>query len=238
MNKRDRLKISLGITFVAILFAGCKQTSEKVIATWPDGSPQIVYIMKGKDKQAVKIAERRYYENGQLQCEKHYDAATTKPDGTWVFYYDNGQRFAEGHFDANHPMGKDWKLLTHDGVDYAVGCDSLRVSELGDAENPATIFFYRDSTLTIRQFYSTGALRSEGNLINGLREGPWHFLFANGTPQTEATFIGGKENGTYTVYRENGVPFYRGQYKDGHRIGTWELYDEDANLVSTQKYEE
>lgn len=229
-------RLALAVLSGIVILTSCKNEEEKVVATWPGGSPQIVYTLQGKDDKAVKVAERRYYENGQLQCEKHYDAKDSKPSGTWTFYYDNGHRFAEGHFDANHPRGTEWKLTTRDGADYGVGSDSVRVAELGDAENPATIFFYRDSIVTVRQFYSTGALRCEGKTVNGLREGLWKFYFSNGSPQTEASFVGGKEEGTYTVYRENGIPYYRGEYKAGRRIGNWELYDENANMVSTQDY--
>lgn len=233
---KTTLRLALGILAGLLLLTSCNNDTEKIVATWPDGSPQIVHTLMGKDNNAVKIAERRYYENGQLQYEKHYNAKDSQPDGTWTFYYEDGKTFAEGRFDADHTQGTDWKLTSRDGADYGNGTDSLRVAELGDAENPATVFFYHDSTMTIRQFYSTGTLRSEGKMVNGLREGPWNFYFANGNPQTEATFANGKEEGTYTVYRENGVPYYRGQYKEGKRIGTWELYDDQANLVSTQEY--
>ena len=114
--------------------------------------------------------------------------------------------------------------------------DSIVVAELGENENPATVFFYRDSTAILRQYYSTGAMRSEGKLVGGLREGVWHFFFSNGMKQVEATYHQGKEEGMYTVYRENGIPYYRGMYHDGRRTGVWELYDEEANLTSTQQY--
>ena len=236
MKKNNLFVIATGMFAAILLLTGCKNQNEKIVATWPDGSPQIVYTMHGKNDKAVKIGERRYYENGQLQCEKHYESKHAMPEGTWTFFYENGKTFAQGHFDAAHPLGTEWHLFTREGNDYETGADSVCVAELGEAENPATVFFYHDSAMTVRQFYSTGALRCQGMTVNGLREGMWQFYFANGSPQTEATFVGGKEEGTYTVYRENGVPYYRGQYKEGRRIGTWELYDEEANLMSTQDY--
>lgn len=230
--------LALGVlTGFLLLLTSCNNNTEKIVATWPDGSPQIVQTLHGKADAAVRVAERRYYENGQLQCEKHYDTKTGMPEGTWRFYHDNGVCFAEGHFDASHPQGYNWKLTNRDGDAIGGDADSVSVIEMGDAENPATLYFYHDSTTTLRQFYSTGVLRSEGIIVNGQREGLWQFFFANGRPQTEATFVGGKEEGAYTVYRENGVPYYRGMYKAGRRIGTWELYDEQANLVSTQEYD-
>lgn len=235
---KSTTRLALGVlTGFLLLLTSCNNNTEKIVATWPDGSPQIVQTMQGKEDHAIRVAERRYYENGQLQCEKHYDAKVGSPQGTWRFYFDDGTLFAEGHFDATHPLGNQWHLHTREGGTIDGDADSVRVMELGDAENPATLYFYRDSTVTLRQFYSTGILRSEGRIINGQREGRWQFFFANGRPQTEATFIGGKEDGAYTVYRENGVPYYRGMYKAGRRIGIWELYDEEAHLISTQKYE-
>lgn len=233
---RSTTRIALAVLAGIVILTSCKNEEEKVVATWPDGSPQIVHQLRGKKENAVKVAERRYYENGKLQCEKHYTEDGMNAQGQWQFYYDNGQLFAQGNFDSQHPLGDSWQFRTRDGADYTDGVDSLKVAELGDAENPATVFFYRDSTITLRQFYSTGALRSQGEIVAGQREGVWVFYFANGSKQTEATFVNGKEEGTYTVYRENGVPYYRGQYRDGKRTGTWELYDEAANLVSTQEY--
>lgn len=227
----------LTTVLTALAVTACNHDTEKVVADWPDGSPQIVYVMRGKEGKAVKIAERRYYENGELQCEKFYTAQGTAPDGEWSFYHDNGRLFARGKFDATHPQGGVWHFYTREGASYLDAVDSVRVVELGEVENPATVYFYHDSTMTIRQFYSTGMLRCQGSMVNGQREGLWQFYFSNGQLQTEATFTGGKENGTYTVYRENGVPYYRGQYRLGTRVGAWELYDEQANLISTQQYD-
>ena len=221
---------------VLVLASGCDRSYEKTVESWPDGTPHVVHILKGK-KKGVKIGEKRYYENGQLQCEKHYDATTLAKSGLWKFYFDNGELFAEGKFDASHPMGKDWIFAMKDGERYnSSDIDSVRVLEFGEAEVPATILFHKGDSVVMRQFYSIGALRSEGMLVGNQREGSWRFYFSNGMPQTEATFVHGREEGTYTVYRETGTPYYRGQYHDGRRVGKWEVYDNEANLIATQDY--
>lgn len=226
----------IGSLAATLLLAGCSSETEKVVSRWPDGTPQIVQIIKGSDDNPVKVCERHYYANGQLQCDKHYESRHGRRDGQWCFYYPDGTLFADAHFDARHQMGYDWSFHLNENNGGSNASDSIVVAELGENENPATVYFYRDSTTILRQYYSTGAMRSEGALVGGLREGVWHFFFSNGMKQVETTYRQGKEEGMYTVYRENGVPYYRGMYHDGRRTGVWELYDEEANLASTQQY--
>ena len=230
-------KLSATAIGVALLLVSCDRSYDKVVATWPDGSPHIVQTMKGKEDKAVKIGETRYYENGQKQCEKHYTGEGSRPDGDWSFYYMDGQLFACATFAPRTPTGSNWKFYTPEGNDYdSEGLDSIRVAELGEGETPATVFFYHGDNTVLRQFYSIGTLRAEGSLRKGVKEGVWKFFFSNGAPQVEATFVNGREEGTYIVYHENGTPFYRGMYHEGKRTGTWEVYDKNAELVGKQEY--
>lgn len=230
--KRLLIQLLLVAAVIAVM-AGCQRHHERVVSTWSDGSPHIVQTLRGDESNGVKVGERHYYENGQLQCDKCYSDQGRR-DGTWRYYYPDGTLFAEAAFDARHQNGKGWTMYHTDGTIYAT--DSMEVLDLGDMENPSTVLFHHDSTTTLRQFFSDGAIRSEGAMRNGRREGLWRFYFANGLPQVEATYLHGREQGAYTVYRESGIPYYRGQYVDGRRVGTWELYNEEGTLTSTQDY--
>lgn len=129
-----------------------------------------------------------------------------------------------------------WQFLDSEGNAYLKDCDSVEVVERGPEGHPMTVCFHIGQKQLWQQFYSTMQLRSNGVIIQGLREGPWVFYFPNGMPQTESVFVGGKEEGPYKVYRENGVPYYIGQYHEGVRTGTWEIYAPDGTLVTTQEY--
>jgi len=129
-----------------------------------------------------------------------------------------------------------WQFTDAKGNPLVKDYDSLRVVELGNDGHPATVCFYKGQTERWYQYYSSMQLRSEGTMVNGLREGQWVFYFPNGSPQAESVFIGGKEEGPYKVYRENGIPYYIGQYHEGQRTGTWEIYAPDGQLIQTQEY--
>lgn len=224
----------------AVLLAACTNSGkefEQVMSTWPDGSNQLVYVMKGNEKDAAKIGERMYYSNGQLQYEKHFSGKDSHPDGKSLYYYPTGELFASGDYSSNHTTGADWQLLDRQGNPYLQGdYDSLVINDYSELGTPATVVFHQGSTQFIYQFYSNCTLRSSGKTVDSKREGPWLFYHPNGLLQTEATFVGGRENGKYTVYRDSGIPYYCGLYDNGRRIGEWEFYDEEGNIVQRQKF--
>ena len=129
-----------------------------------------------------------------------------------------------------------WQFTNPDGSPLVPDADSLRVVEHGPEGHPMTVCFHIGEQQRWLQFYSNMAVRSDGMVINGLREGLWLFYYPDGTKQTEYAFVGGKEEGPYRVYRENGVPYYVGQCREGRRVGTWEVYDANGNLSTTQDY--
>ena len=233
-----KIHFLLAVAIVALV-AACSDNSEyeQVISSYPDGSNQLVYIMKGKDAKAVKIGERLYYSNGQLQYEKHFSGKDETPDGVWKYYYPTGELFVRGDYKTNHEKGSDWTLLDHEGKSYMQGdYDSLQIAEWSELGTPASVIFHQGSTQYIYQFYSNCALRSSGKTIDGKRDGRWLFYHPNGMLQTEGTFVDGKENGKYTVYRDNGIPYYQGLYENGRRCGEWEFYDEEGNIAHRQKF--
>lgn len=222
----------------SILLASCGNTHKEVVATWPDGSPQMVNIMKGKKDKAVKVGERRYYQNGTLQFEKHFSGTEVIPDGKWTYYYPSGKTFATADFTQNHQLGEDWTVFDTNGNNYFNHqYDSVRVVEMGEYDTPASIIYFDSCDRYLFQFFSNGSLRCTGMTHEGLREGRWTFYHPTGLPQVESNFIAGQLNGIYTCYRENGVPYYRGIYINGLRTGVWEFYDENANLVQSKDYD-
>lgn len=224
-----KILIILAATLVAI---SCNRGLEhKVVATYPDGKTMIMQDIR----DSVVVGETRYYKNGNIHYQKHYDKSG-KAEGEWVFNYPSGERFAT----ASHSAKDDeiqWMIYDRDGAPYYKDdYDSIRVLEIGVGETPATIAYFKGHRETLLQFYSNGTLRSMGDLVEGYRDGVWTFYHMNGQKQTEATFIKGREEGQYTVYYENGVPLYIGHYRNGDRIGIWEFYDDEGNLVQKKEY--
>jgi|SRR5690606_2296358 antitoxin component YwqK of YwqJK toxin-antitoxin module len=61
-----------------------------VAAEHPDGRPQVEIFMKGKGEEAVKVMEKVYYPNGQLEYVGRFEDG--KEHGLWEYFYEDGTR--------------------------------------------------------------------------------------------------------------------------------------------------
>ena len=227
----------LPILSTLMIFTACHSTFDKVVQTYDNGQPMLVYTYTGSEEEPVLVAEHMYYENGQVQFEKLFSGRPEHPDGTWRYYFDNGQLFASADFSHGEQFGSDWQFFNRDGkAYYDAPLDSVYVTDLGMFGTPTTVVFCSGSNHDVIQFYSNYTVRSTERLVCGARHGRVMFYYPGGIPQTEAYFENGRENGSYTVFQPNGIPYYRGQYTDGRRTGTWEFYDEEGNLVNKVEY--
>ena len=102
------MKRSVFLILAALLMAACNNTHEKVVQRHPNGTPMLVYQYKGSEKDPTRVGECMYYDNGQLQFEKHFSGKPEQPSGTWRYYFDNGQLFASADFDSHSPFGRHW----------------------------------------------------------------------------------------------------------------------------------
>lgn len=144
---------------------------------------------------------------------------------------------ADGSVTATVKEGSSqWHITGPDGREVVTDYDSMRVVEVSDDGHPMTVCYFKGNEQVWLQYYSTMVKRSEGRVVNGLREGPWTFYHPDGSVQTECTFVGGLEEGPYKVFRQGGIPYYIGQYTHGQRTGTWEVYDDQGNLVAKKEY--
>lgn len=229
-------RTTLYLLAATLLLCGCKRTHEDVVATYPDGSPHIVNIMKGKGDKAVRVGEKMYYMNGQLWADRHFDGSTFV--GEWKFYHPNGKLYAKGTFDKNHQMGRDWSFQDSVGNPFLEGnFDSVCLMELPPNGIPVSLAYYRKDTAFLLQFYDDFKIRAQGTLVSDLRQGVWTYYYPNGNTQAEAAYINGVENGKHNTFRENGIPFYLGFYINGQRAGVWEFYDEYGDLAGTQNFD-
>lgn len=223
---------------VALCVVSCDRVREEVILTYPNGKPELVYLVKGKDDKKVRVGEKMYYSNGQLRAEKHFKGAKETPTGTWEYYYYNGNMFAQGNFEKNHTFGADWKFYKLEKGDFFnLKFDSVKVVEISEHQIPGTVYYYMSDSIRVFQFYEDYNTRSTGMMRDGALDGRWQYFYPNGKVQLEALYIHGKENGVYCSYRENGIPYFRGIYINGVRAGIWEFYDMEGNLCGTKNYD-
>ncbi len=227
----------LSFYLLPFLLVSCNSTFDKVVQSYDNGKPMLVYTYKGSEKSPVLVAEHMYYDDGSVQFEKLFSGKPEQPDGTWKYYFDNGQLFASADFTKAKQFGQGWQFFNREGKPWYDGqLDSVVVTDLGMFGTPTTVIFCSGNNQDVIQFYSNYTVRSSERLTNGMRNGRVIFFFPGGIPQTEAYFVNGMEEGPYTVFHSNGVPLYRGQYTAGQRTGVWEFYDEDGNLITTKEY--
>ena len=88
------------------------------------------------------------------------------------------------------------------------------------------------------EYYEDGAVKMEGGMKNGKREGEWKAYFQDGKVQSEGIFRNGLRTGKATVYHPNGNLYMEGFYKEGHHCGKWTYYDEQGYVVKNVDYGE
>ena len=131
---------------ILLLFSGCgEKLTEKVIKTYENGQPFVVYYY---DKNDQLVSGKEFYENGMLRMEgefadevRHGNWTAYFPDGkvqsTGVYvngvrvgpskvYYENGNLWMDGHYVNDHKCGE-WVFYDEQGyevqrVDYG-SCD-------------------------------------------------------------------------------------------------------------------
>lgn len=88
------MKIRYLILIAVVVAAGwnCTKTPEYeefVLSRFPDGSPKEIRLHKVNETESVKIIEKLYYPNGQVERERALDNGL--PNGLWKEWFKNGQ---------------------------------------------------------------------------------------------------------------------------------------------------
>lgn len=73
----------------AVLLTACS-THKYVAASHPNGKPEVVIYMKGKGDDAVKVMEKVFYPNGQMEYVGRFEKGVEH--GQWLYYYEDGTK--------------------------------------------------------------------------------------------------------------------------------------------------
>lgn len=85
--------------------ASCSKGLEKeIVSSWPDGSAQKVFYYKTAGGVREKVAEDRFYENGQQEMHGEYKNGVQH--GHWTYWFENGKIWSEGFFENGMRAGK------------------------------------------------------------------------------------------------------------------------------------
>lgn len=86
----------LPVAGMVLIVSGCS-THRFVASKFPNGKPEVVLYLKGKGEDAVKVMEKVYHPNGQMDYIGHF--LDGKEQGEWNYFYEDGTRKYTEHWD-------------------------------------------------------------------------------------------------------------------------------------------
>ena len=87
---------------------------------------------------------------------------------------------------------------------------------------------------TIEHRYVTGAVKSEGALVDGRRHGTWTEYWEGGAVLMTGRYERGQRTGEWTFQHEDGTLRSRGAYRDGLRDGPWRSYHPGGQVLRAE----
>ena len=69
-----------------------------------------------------------------------------------------------------------------------------------------------------------------------MNHGPYKDFYESGAKRTDATYKNGKFHGPYTLYHENGQIYVQVEYKRGNINGVVSFFDDQGQLIEKVKY--
>jgi len=74
------------------------------------------------------------------------------------------------------------------------------------------------------------------HVIGRMNHGPYKDFYESGAKRTDATYKNGKFHGPYTFYHENGQIYVQVEYKRGNINGVVSFFDDQGQLIEKVKY--
>lgn len=178
-----------------------------------------VYFINGQ------LREDRYYVDGDINGPRRY----FDPEGdlTFIEYFDMGIIYRTETY-------KDGKLVqSHD-------CPNLL--EPLKAYFPNGQIFYEINRTGIHNqgkatwYYGTGQLQTQGNYVDGLKDGVWNYYYPNGQLSRTIDYELGKPVGEDNTYYRNGQLMRVSTYLEGETHGPQLEYSEEGILTDSINY--
>lgn len=211
-----------------------------------------------KEEYSYKFGEldgyyKKYDRNGQLiSIEKYINGVLIEDTDELVVYeirrdfYDDGQLKTEGRYRRGVPDGLRKEYNPDGTMRIAYDMDMGRIGGAGILDEQG------NKKGLWRTFYPEGGLMTEGEYLNGIRNGEWIFYFPNGNIEQRGfynqngkehgewrwfypnrslrrieNFINGLRNGEMIEYSISGKIIARGNFLDDEEDGNW-FYQEDG----------
>ncbi len=89
-----------------------------------------------------------------------------------------------------------------------------------------------------REYYEDGKILKEGALsIHEKRDGLWKSYYRDGVLWSEGDYIDGVREGKTITYFANGKKYYEGQFKRAQKSGVWKFWNEEGEFVNEIDFE-
>lgn len=113
------------------------------------------------------------------------------------------------------------------------------LASCGGGSNTAAADLGASATPTLEPYvehHPNGAIKIEGNMLDGERHGPWTAYFENGLKWSEHNYHQGMLNGKHRSYYPDGILRITGAYIDDMKRGEWRFYDEEGKMVKRMDF--
>jgi antitoxin component YwqK of YwqJK toxin-antitoxin module len=187
---------------------------------------------------------KEYHLNGALKAEGEY--LNGKKIGPWIFYHTNGKLEQKGKYDKKGQPQGEWKWYYEDTrilreETYIDGLANGTMTEYSDDSIQKTIT-KGDLVDGLKEgpwFFEMTDYREAGTYKADKREGPWkHMYTTNGKIRFEGNYTDGQPDGKHIYYYENGNIREEGKYIFGRKEGDWKYFDEEGMLILTITYKD
>lgn len=155
-----------------------------------------------------------FYENGQKSMEGNINNRLR--EGLWKIYYESGDLKESGNYVANKRSGL-WRSHFQDGA--------LK----GEIE-------YVDDHGRYTEYYHSGKVLGEGPKAGVRNVGHWRYFNEDGTLESDGDFLEGKRNGKWKQYYPSGKISAEGVYENDEPTGIWNYYFEDGSVSAKGEF--
>lgn len=110
-------------------------------------------------------------------------------------------------------------------------CVGNESNEQADADDSKA-----EVTAPYEEYHPNGALKIQGQLLDGERHGDWTSFYDNGLKWSENSYHKGQLNGKTKAYYPNGMLRMTGTYIDDEKRGEWRFFNEEGAMVKRMDF--
>jgi len=171
-----------------------------------------------------------FYDSGELQVKGFYISGIR--DKEWIFYYKNGAIQQKGIYSLGKPQGT-WKWWYHNKQllreeTYRKGKEDGTVIEYDSLGVIITQGEFVDGLREGKWLYSMNDYTEEGEFRDNERHGIWLYKYKDGTIAFEGEYVNGLPVEKHKYYYPTGQLQWVGKYRNGLKDGEWTKFNEDG----------